>query len=122
MAKYHNKKIAVDGMTFDSLKEFHRYRELKLLERAGEIQNLETQVKFVLIPAQYEFYERYGTNGKKLKDGKRCLEKECAYKADFVYTQNGKKVVEDTKGVRTKEYIIKRKLMLFMHGIRIKEV
>lgn len=122
MRKYHNKKIVVDGMSFDSVKEFHRYRELKLLERAGEIQELETQVKFILIPAQYEFYERYGKNGTRLKDGRRCLEKECAYVADFVYFQNGVKVVEDTKGFRTKDYIIKRKLMLFMHGIRVNEV
>lgn len=120
--KYHNKKIVVDGMSFDSVKEFHRYRELKLLERAGEIQDLKAQVKFILIPAQYEFYERYGKNGNRIKDGQRCLEKECAYVADFVYFQNGVKVVEDTKGFRTKDYIIKRKLMLFMHGIRIKEV
>lgn len=120
--KYHNKKITVDGITFDSVKEYNRYRELKILEKIGEIQDLQRQVKIQLIPAQYEFYERYGKNGNRLKDGRRCLEKECAYVADFVYYRNGAKVWEDTKGIKTKEYIIKRKLCLFMHGIRVKEV
>lgn len=120
--KYHNKKITVDGITFDSVKEYNRYRELKILEKIGEVKDLELQVKFVLIPAIYETYKRYGKNGKQLKDGKKLIEKECAYFADFVYSRNGVKVVEDAKGVKTKDYIIKRKLMLFMHGIRIKEV
>jgi hypothetical protein len=122
MSKYHSKKIIVDGETFDSKKEYRRYRELLLLERAGEISNLQRQVKFLLIPTQYEHFKRYGKNGKELTPGKRVVEKECAYYADFVYTENGKDVVEDTKGVRTPEYIIKRKLLLHIHGIRIKEV
>lgn len=120
--KYHNKKVTIDGITFDSVKEANRYRELKVLERIGEITGLELQVKFVLIPSIYETYERYGKNGKRLKNGKKLIEKECAYIADFVYFRNGVKVVEDAKGVRTKDYIIKRKLMLFMHGIRVNEV
>ena len=122
MAKYHNKKVTIDGITFDSVKEANRYRELKVLERIGEITGLELQVKFVLIPSIYETYERYGKNGKRLKDGKKLVEKECAYIADFVYFRYGVMVVEDAKGVRTKDYIIKRKLMLFMHGIRVNEV
>lgn len=120
--KYRNKKITVDGITFDSRREYNRFVELQLLERAGQIQALELQKKFVLIPAQYETFERYGKAGQRLKDGKRCIEKECAYIADFVYTENGETVVEDTKGMRTKDYIIKRKLMLYTHGIKIKEV
>jgi hypothetical protein len=80
------------------------------------------QVKYVLIPAQYETYERYGKKGQRLKDGQRVLEKECSYIADFVYEENGIEVVEDTKGIKTKDYIIKRKLMLYVHGIRVKEV
>lgn len=123
--KYGNKKVTVDGITFDSKKEYTRFRELTLLERAGQISNLRRQVKFVLIPAQYEKTpERYtrGEHKGELKQG-RLLERECAYLADFVYIDsNGKKVVEDTKGVKTKEYIIKRKLMLFRLGIKIKEV
>lgn len=120
--KYHNRKITVDGKTFDSRKEARRYTELVLLERAGKISNLETQKEFVLIPAQYETFVRHGKGGKPLKDGRRCIERPCIYKADFVYKENGKTVVEDTKGFKTKDYIIKRKLMLFVHGIKIKEV
>lgn len=120
--KYGNQKITVNGQVFDSKKEAKRYQELLLLERAGAIQNLQTQVKYVLIPAQYETFERYGQKGQRLKDGQKCVEKECAYIADFVYCENGKKIVEDTKGFRTSDYKIKRKLMLHVHGIRIKEV
>ena len=122
MSKYHNKKITVDGITFDSRREANRYRELKLLEKAGEIHNLELQVKFSLIPAQYKVIERYGEKGQRLKDGRKCIEKECAYIADFVYYQHGVKVVEDAKGIKTKDYIIKRKLMLLNYGIQIREV
>ena len=121
--KYYAQKCVLDGIEFDSRKEARRYSELLLLARAKEISGLQRQVKFVLIPVQYEMYERYGKNGKELAPGKRLLEKECAYIADFVYTdKDGKTVVEDTKGVKTKDYIIKRKLMLFIHGIRVKEV
>ena len=123
MNKYHNRKVITsDGIEHDSQREARRWSELLLLQRAGKIQDLERQVKFVLIPAQYEVYERYSKKGERLKDGQKCLEKECAYIADFVYTENGKKVVEDTKGMKTKDYIIKRKLMLYIHHIRVKEV
>lgn len=120
--KYSNQKTTIDGITFDSKKEADRYCELCFLQRAGLISNLELQKKFELIPAQYEYFERYGKNGQRLKDGKNCLEQSITYVADFVYTENGKTVVEDTKGMKTKEYIIKRKLMLYIHGIRIKEI
>ena len=124
MNKYGNKKITVDEETFDSRREYKRFKELQILERAGEISDLRRQVQFLLIPAQYEEYERYGKNGQRLTNGRRCVERECSYLADFVYkdTATGRKVVEDTKGVRTKDYIIKRKLMLYKHGIKIKEV
>jgi hypothetical protein len=109
--KYNNKKVTVDGQKFDSKKEANRYRELRLLEKAGEIKDLRTQVKFKLIPAQ-----RDEATGK-------VIERECSYKADFVYyEEDGETVVEDVKGFRTKEYIIKRKLMLYQYGIRIREV
>lgn len=121
-SKYHAQKTFFNGIWFDSAREADRYAELLLLQRAGIISDLKCQVKYVLIPAQYEVYERYGKNGKRLKDGKRCIEKECAYIADFVYKEDGKDVVEDVKGVRTKEYLIKRKLCLYIHGVRIKEV
>ncbi len=121
--KYKSKKTEVDGILFDSKKEAKRYRELLLMERAGEIQDLRLQYKFVLIPAQYEDVLRYSEKtGKRLKDKRVCVEKECAYIADFVYLQNGRLVVEDTKGFRTADYIIKRKLMLHVHGIKIQEI
>jgi hypothetical protein len=122
--KYHSKKVEVGGIIFDSKKEAKRYSELLLLEKAGAITELQRQVKYILIPAQREFSNEIYTKGRKkgcFKPGK-LLEKECAYIADFVYKENGRIVVEDTKGFRTKDYIIKRKLMLHEHGIRIKEV
>lgn len=120
--KYYNKKTCVNGIEFDSRKEARRYQELLLLQKAGVIQDLKMQVKYILIPSQYETVERYGKSGQKLKDGQKLLEKECSYIADFVYTEDGKEIVEDTKGIKTKDYIIKRKLMLWIHGIRVKEV
>ena len=121
-SKYNAKKTTVDGIEFDSQKEARRFRELVLLERAGLIQDLQRQVKFVLIPTQYERYERYSTKtGKRLQDGIRRVEQEVSYGADFEYTINGKQFVEDSKGYRTADYILKRKMMLYFHNIRIKE-
>ena len=119
MAKYHSRKITRNGITFDSVKEYRRFCELSLLEKAGAITELQRQVEFELIPAQRE-PDRVGVRGGKIKG--KTIEQKCSYVADFVYTENGKTVVEDTKGFRTKDYIIKRKLMLWVHGIRIKEV
>lgn len=107
-SKYHNRKVTRDGITFDSVKEYKRFCELSQLEKAGAITDLQRQVKFRLIDSQRQ-------------DGK-VVERPCNYIADFVYMKDGEKVVEDTKGVRTADYIIKRKLMLWVHGIRIKEV
>ena len=125
--KYKSRKIIVDGIKFDSKKEAARYKELKMLERAGIIQDLQRQVKYVLIPAQYEPSGEIYTKGKekgKSKKGK-LIERECAYYADFVYTANGKTVVEDVKGYRDGQaynlFTIKRKLMLYVHNIKIKE-
>ena len=102
-SKYHARKIkAPDGQVFDSVKEYHRWGCLRLLERAGAIQDLKRQVKFELIPRVGE-------------------ERPCNYIADFTYMENGNLVVEDVKGVRTEVYKIKKKLMLWVHGIRIKE-
>ena len=124
MNKYHNRKVTTsDGVKHDSKKEARRC-ELRLLERAGEITDLQRQVEFELIPEQWETYARYSKSGKRLADGTQLVERKCSYVADFVYidAETGKKVVEDTKGVRTREYIIKRKLMLYRHNIRIREV
>ena len=121
--KYRNRKVTVGGETFDSQREYNRYRELLLMVRAGAIHDLFRQVKFELIPAQYETVERYSEKtGKRLTDGKRCLERAVDYIADFVYWEGDTMVVEDAKGVRTDEYILKRKLMLLVHGVRIREV
>lgn len=117
--KYSNIKVDMYGETFDSRKEARRYYELKLLEKAGEIKNLQRQVKFLLIPSQFE--EIVDAKG---KPKQKCIERACVYVADFQYqdAHTGELVVEDTKGVRTKEYIIKRKLMLSVYNIRIKEI
>ena len=123
-AKYGNKKVVVDGIIFDSKKEAQRYTELKLLEKAGKITGLERQREFVLIPAQREITNEIYTKGPnkgKFKPGK-LVERKCSYIADFVYWDGYNLVVEDTKGMRTKDYIIKRKLMLYRFGIRMKEV
>lgn len=124
MSKYHSKKITRNGITYDSKKECQRHAELLLLERGGAISELQRQVKFTLLPAHYEAYERYGKDGKRLKDGRRCVERAVFYVADFTYKQDGKLVVEDVKSpiTRTKDYIIKRKLMLYFRGIKIKEI
>lgn len=118
-SKYKNNKVVFDGILFDSKKEARRYIELKALENAGKITDLELQKEFELIPQQRE----PDTIGKKggIYKGK-VIERKCSYRADFCYKKDGQLIVEDTKGMVTKDYIIKRKLMLFVHGIRIKEI
>lgn len=109
MSKYHNIPWPdMSGFMHDSKREAHRANELLLMQRAGEISDLKQQVPFGLIPAQ------------KLSNGK--TENGCTYVADFTYWENGHFVVEDAKGKRTAEYIIKRKLMLERYGIEIREV
>ena len=109
MSKYHSRKVTLDGMTFDSVREAKRYRDLSLLQRAGEISDLRCQVKYTLVPSQ-----------KKPSGG---TERPVTYTADFVYKdKDGKEVVEDAKGVRTQQYIIRRKLMLERYRIEVKEI
>ena len=120
--KYYSHKVVVDGETFDSKKEYQFYLSLLRRQELGEVKDVRRQVKFVLIPTQREepiLMKRTG----KLKEG-RVIERECSYIADFVYEdcKSGKIEVVDTKGYKTKDYIIKRKLMLFLNGIRVKEV
>ena len=117
-SKYGNRKVKRGGIVFDSKHEADRWNELKLLEKAGEISNLRRQVKYVLIPTQYSDTE-------KTKEGKpRVVEKKATYIADFVYHNNmfDMEVVEDAKGMKTEAYVLKRKLMLHVHGIRVLEV
>lgn len=109
--KYLNKPRMVDGIHFDSTKEANRYKELKMLLKLGQISELELQKGFILIPSQY--------------DGKRCIERAVKYICDFCYKRNGELVVEDVKSSITrknKDYIIKRKLMLYIHHIKIHEI
>lgn len=109
MSKYHATKVKANGMTFDSKKEYARWCELKLLSRAGKISDLRRQVRYLLIPAQYD------DDGMKIYGA-------ITYVADFVYVEDGNTIVEDAKGYLTDVYKIKRALMLYFHGIRIKEV
>ena len=121
--KYGNRKVTFNGETFDSKRELSRYQELLLMQRAGMIHDLMRQVRFELVPTQYESYVRYSAKtGKRLKDGQRCVELAVNYIADFVYWEGDQMVVEDAKGVRTEGYIIKRKLMRLQHGVAIREV
>ena len=126
MSKYGNRKTRTsDGILHDSRKEALRWTQLLLLERAGEITDLKRQVEFILIPDQREPSTEVYQKGEKKglpKEGK-LIERKVSYIADFVYyDKSGKRVVEDTKGVKTKDYIIKRKLMLHIYHIKIKEI
>ena len=106
MSKYGNKKTVIDGITFDSKKEAERYCELRLLLRSGRIKDLRLQVPYEVVPS----VKIHGVKQRAVK-----------YIADFVYTEAGREIVEDSKGVRTREYVIKRKLMKHVHGIDIRE-
>lgn len=122
MSKYFSKKVSVDGYVFDSQREADRWATLKAEQRTGKIAGLERQVKFELVPSQKQ-------------DGK-VVERPLTYIADFVYFRNGEYVVEDVKprgkdgkipqyykGTSAyKDYVIKRKLMLYLKNIKIHEV
>lgn len=111
--KYHNKPTEIDGIKFQSKKEARRYAELKLLQKAGEISDLELQKPFILQPG-------FVHEGKKIQPIK--------YVADFVYTDIKARrinVVEDVKSPATRKdkvYQLKKKMMLYVHGIEIKEI
>jgi len=98
--KFGNRHVRLDGIRFDSAKEARRYQELKLLERAGEIQNLKLQPRFIL----QESFKRDGKTHRKIE-----------YVADFRYIENGEEIVEDVKSAITKKhpvYALKKKLLL----------
>lgn len=130
-AKYGNQKIVTPDGTFDSKKEWERFCELHILRRAGEIKDLDRQVPFLLVPAQREKIGVYKSGSRKgqPKEG-RVIERAVTYVADFVYTvtKTGERIVEDVKGYRDpasaayKVFTIKRKLMLWIYGIRVREV
>lgn len=132
--KLGNHAVVIGGEHYDSKAEATRHGQLKLLERAGEIHDIERQVVFELIPSQYEIIptgEIYKNGAKKgqPKIKRVCVEQSVKYLADFVYkTKDGETVVEDIKGYRDTnsapyaKFVIKRKLMLQKYGIKIKEV
>ena len=109
-SKYHSKKVIVNGIKFDSKKESNRYFQLKLFERAGEIRDLEIQKEFVLQPS-------FKKNGKTYR--------KISYKADFCYfdIREGKYIVEDVKGFKTKEYMLKKKMFEYQYeNLELKEI
>lgn len=106
--KYRNEPTVIGGEKYRSKREAARHQELLLLLRCGHITKLQREVAFELIPSQ------------RRPDGK--AERPCVYVADFCYRTEGRDVCEDAKGVRTKDYVIKRKLMLQVHGIAVEEV
>ena len=122
--KYGNKKVTLDGHTFDSRKEAKYYLYLKNLEKLGVISNLRLQVPYEIVPAIYETQ----TVHLKTKDKtvEKCVQKAVHYLADFVYTVNetGKEEVVDVKSAATREdkvYILKKKMMRAFNGITIIE-
>lgn len=113
MNKYRNKKIKTAEGVFDSKKELRRWEELKLMLAEGKIKNLQRQVEFELIPKQ-------------LNALGKVIERKCCYKADFVYEYMGDKIVEDVKGFKGGAgygvFVIKRKLMLYVHNLKVVEI
>lgn len=126
--KLRNQKVTRGDKTFDSKREADRYDELAMMEKQGIICNLEWQKEYLLIPAQYKTVEQYGKSGNRIKDKKVLLERKVTYVADFVYEKDGETIVEDSKGYRNPssapyaKFVLKRKLMLWVHGIKITEV
>lgn len=118
--KYGNKKVVNAYGAFDSLNEYKRFLFLKDAERRGEIKDLKRQVEYILLPDQY----RDELVHLKTKDKyvTKLQERKVSYFADFVYLKGDELVVEDFKGLRLQEYKLKRKLMLYLKGIRIREV
>lgn len=128
--KFGAKRITdpITGELFDSKKEYTRWCELRLLERAGKVSELKRQVTFELIPAQREkSTEVYKAGPQKgLPKPGAVIEQAVKYVADFVYCdEQGNTVVEDCKGCKKGAaydlFVIKRKLFLYWYGIRIKE-
>lgn len=104
--KFNNRKVVVDGISFDSMAESYRYTALKGLSQLGVIHGLELQKPYLLCKGKWK-------NGRTFR---------ITYKADFVYERDGEIVVEDVKGVRTREYGLKKKLMMAVYGIEITEI
>lgn len=121
-SKYGNARITRKGKRFDSGIEMLRYDYLCKLEKKGIISNLHRQVIFELVPTIYVSPDGKMLSIRKQSREWRLAERGVSYIADFTYMHNGVEVAEDVKGFRTDAYIIKRKLMLYRHGISIHEV
>lgn len=120
--KYRARKVTnALGQTFDSKKECDRWEFLHRERIAGRITDLQTQVRIELLPSVYEEIKDERTG--KIKKGK-CIERAVFYVADFVYkkTETGQMVYEDVKGYKTKDYILKRKMLLALKGIKLIEI
>ena len=116
-AKYHATKVHTEEGIFDSKLEYYRWIELQVMEEKGIISDLHRQVAFVLLPKQPL------KSARKRKGGSlQHCETAVKYIADFTYKRDGHLIVEDVKGMKTADYILKRKLMLYIHGIQIQEV
>ena len=111
--KYNARKIQIQGETFDSMAEAKRWRELQWMQRGGLIKGLQRQVVYILLPKQYDEYGKV-------------IERAAEYIADFVYYEDGQLVVEDVKGYKKGSayalFALKRKLMLKLYGIRVREI
>lgn len=121
--KYGNKKIKNAFGTYDSALEWSRYVFLSNRQKEGEISDLRRQVEYLLIPAQYGTEIRHLKT--KDKEVRVLLERPCSYIADFVYERNGKTIVEDCKGAKaiiTETAKIKKKLLLWVHGIELRYI
>lgn len=122
-SKYGNKKVEYQGITFDSKKELQRYMVLLDAQRNGKITDLQRQVKFELIPAITEDYVEHLKTKDKVKT--RTVQLAITYTCDFTYRKDNKLIIEDVKASKTmltKEYQLKKKMMLAIHGLVIKEV
>lgn len=121
--KYHNKKIEIDGIKFDSTKEGKRYLVLKQALTDGIIQDLKLQVKYELIPSIKEEYVEHLKTKDKIKT--ITLQLPITYTCDFQYKKDGELVVEDIKAspkLLPKEFTLKEKLMFWKYRIKIRKV
>jgi len=126
-SKYGAKKVTIDGIKFDSATEGRYYEKYRDMEKAGLIQNLRRQVSYELIPAVWEEYDdvKHLKRGDKIVRKRRQKQRAITYIADFVFTKDGVEYVVDVKGgprARTKEYLLKKKMMYALKGIEITEV
>lgn len=121
--KYHSSKVTYDGFVFDSRLEGARYLYLRNLEQKGVIQDLQMQVEYEILPRQSKQIIKHLKTKDKIVE--KPLERPVKYKCDFQYMYNGELVVEDVKGssfAMSRDFPIRKKLMLYMHGIEVRVI